>query len=201
MTAPILAVHSETPQPRVVERALTVLSSGGLVAWPTDTAYAIACSAGESNAVAALQKLKGGAHKPLALICPDLSDVSHFGNVSNFQYRVLKRNTPGPFVFILRASRHVPSALVNKQKEIGIRVPDWALATALCQGLGRPLVSTTATDEEGTILRDASDIQDALGKKLGLILDGGVLPDAQTTVVSLIDDAVEVTREGLGELR
>ena len=201
MAAPIIEVNAEHPQPRHVQRAVEVLSSGGLIAYPTDTYYGLGCDLGSKKGIERLYQLKGrDKKKPLSFLCPDLSDVAKYAHVSNFAYRTMKSLTPGAFTFILEATRLVPEAMMSKQKQVGIRVPDSELARALAAALGRPIVTTSATDAEGEPLIDAKDIKDALGHGLDLILDGGVRLMEPSTVVSLLDDQLEVLRQGKGQL-
>jgi tRNA threonylcarbamoyl adenosine modification protein (Sua5/YciO/YrdC/YwlC family) len=200
-SAPIIEVKAEFPQPRHVQRAVEVLSSGGVIAYPTDTYYGLGCDLGSKKGIEKLYQLKGrDRKKPLSFLCPDLSDVAKYAHVSNFAYRTMKSLTPGAFTFILEATRLVPEAMMSKQKQVGIRVPDSELARALAAALGRPIVTTSATDSEGEPLIDAKDIKDALGHGLDLILDGGVKLMEPSTVVSLIDDQIEVLRQGKGQL-
>jgi tRNA threonylcarbamoyl adenosine modification protein (Sua5/YciO/YrdC/YwlC family) len=201
MAAPILAVDISHPNPRHVARAVEVLSRGGLIAYPTDTYYGLGCDLTSKKAIERLYQLKGrDKKKPLSILCPDLSDVAKYAHVSNFAYRTMKGLTPGAFTFILEATRLVPEMMMSKQKQVGIRVPDVPLARALAAGLGRPLVTTSASDEQGEPLIDAKDIKDKLGHGLDLILDGGVTLIEPSTVVSLIGDSIEVLRQGKGRL-
>ncbi|MFY0522894.1 L-threonylcarbamoyladenylate synthase [Archangium gephyra] len=200
-SAPIIEVNADFPQPRHIQRAVEVLSSGGVIAYPTDTYFGLGCDLGSKKAIEKLYQLKGrDRKKPLSFLCPDLSDVAKYAHVSNFAYRTMKSLTPGAFTFILEATRMVPEAMMSKQKQVGIRVPDSELARALAAALGRPIVTTSATDAEGEPLIDAKDIKDALGHGLDLILDGGVRLMEPSTVVSLIDDQLEVLRQGKGQL-
>ncbi|MCI0569321.1 MAG: threonylcarbamoyl-AMP synthase [Myxococcaceae bacterium] len=201
-SAPILTLHPEHPAPRLVQRAVDVLASGGLVAYPTDTSYALGCDLHARRSIERLYQLKRrDVRKPLSVLVPDLGDVARYAMVSNFAYRILRRHTPGPFTFVLPATRLVPDIMMTRQKQVGIRVPDAALARALAAGLGRPLATTSATNPEGgELLLDARDIKDTLGHGLELILDGGVVPAEPGTIVSLVGDVVEVLRQGKGDL-
>ncbi len=200
-SAPIIEVNADFPQPRHIQRAVEILSSGGVIAYPTDTYFGLGCGLGSKKGIEKLYKLKGrDKKKPLSFLCPDLSDVAKYAHVSNFAYRTMKSLTPGAFTFILEATRLVPEAMMSKQKQVGIRVPDSELARALAAALGRPIVTTSATDAEGEPLIDAKDIKDALGHGLDLILDGGVRLMEPSTVVSLLDDQLEVLRQGKGQL-
>jgi tRNA threonylcarbamoyl adenosine modification protein (Sua5/YciO/YrdC/YwlC family) len=201
LAAPILEVDIQHPQPRHIARAVQVLERGGLIAYPTDTYYGLGCDLMSKKAIERLYQLKGrDKKKPLSFLCPDLSDVAKYAHVSNFAYRTMKSLTPGAFTFILEATRTVPEIMMNKQKQVGIRVPDAPLARALAAGLGRPLITTSASDDEGEPLIDAKDIKEKLGHGLDLILDGGVTLMEPSTVVSLIGDSLEVLRQGKGRL-
>ncbi len=199
--APIIEVNADHPQPRHVQRAVEILSNGGVIAYPTDTYYGLGCDLGSKKGIEKLYQLKGrDRKKPLSFLCPDLSDVAKYAHVSNFAYRTMKGLTPGAFTFVLEATRLVPDAMMTKQKQVGIRVPDSGLARALAAALGRPIVTTSATNEEGEPLIDSKDIKDVLGNRLDLILDGGVRLMEPSTVVSLVDDHIEVLRQGKGQL-
>jgi tRNA threonylcarbamoyl adenosine modification protein (Sua5/YciO/YrdC/YwlC family) len=201
MAAPILEVSADHPQPRHVQRAVEVLERGGVIAYPTDTYYGLGCDLGSKKGIERLYQLKGrDRKKPLAFLCPDLSDVAKYAHVSNFAYRTMKSLTPGAFTFVMKATRLVPEAMMTKQKEVGIRVPDSELARALAAALGRPIITTSATDAAGEPLIDARDIKEALGHGLDLILDGGVRLMEPSTVVSLVEDRLEVLRQGKGQL-
>ena len=199
--APIVEVDPVHPQPRVVERAAKVLEDGGLIAYPTDTYYGIGCDLNSKKAIDRLYGLKGrDRKKPFAFLCPDLSDVAKYAKVSNFAYRYMKQLTPGPFTFVLEATRLVPEMMQTKQRQVGIRVPQAPLMLAIAAELGRPIVTTSATDLDGEVLTDARSIKDSLGNRLDLILDGGLQPSEPSTVVSLINDEIEVLRQGKGIL-
>ncbi|MFL5319950.1 MAG: L-threonylcarbamoyladenylate synthase [Myxococcaceae bacterium] len=199
MAAPIVEIDPEHPNPRQLQRALELLEHDGLIAYPTDTYYGIGCDLTSKKGIDRIYELKGrDRQKPLSFICHDLSHVADYALVSNFAYRTMKSLTPGPFTFILQATRYVPNIMQTKQKNVGIRVPESTLARELSKRLGRPLVSTSATDREGNALSDARDIKDALGNQLDLILDGGVQHLEPSTVVSLLNDEIEVLRQGKG---
>jgi tRNA threonylcarbamoyl adenosine modification protein (Sua5/YciO/YrdC/YwlC family) len=201
MSANIVEVDPVHPNPRHVQRALELLRSGGVIAYPTDTYFGVGCDLFNKKAIEKLYALKGrDRRKPLAFLCPDLSDVAKYGHVSNFAYRTMKQLTPGPFTFILQATRLVPEMLMTKQKQVGIRVPDAPLAQRLGAELGHPLVTTSASDQEGNVLLDAKDIKEQIGHALDLILDGGVIQNEPSTILSLLDDQIEVIRQGKGRL-
>ncbi len=197
--APILEVSLKHPSPRHIERAVEVLHRDGLLAYPTDTYFGLGCSISSKKAIERLYQIKGRErHKPLSFLCPDLSDVANYAIVSNFAYRTMKHLTPGPFTFILQATKLVPKIMQTGQKQVGIRVPDAPLIRALCLALGKPLVTTSATDRQNQPLLDGRDIKDALGDALDLILDGGSQTVEPSTVISLENDEVVVLRQGKG---
>lgn len=199
MVAPIAEVDVHHPQPRVVARAAAALEAGGLVAYPTDTFYGIGCDVFSKLAVEKLHRLKGGnTQKLLALLCPDLSGVSKYAKVSNFAYRTMRQLTPGPFTFVLEATKLVPHVMQTKQREVGIRVPQSPVMLAIVTQLGRPVVTTSATTPDGAVLEDAATIKEKLGHLLELVLDGGVQRSDPSTVVSLIGDQINVLRQGAG---
>ncbi len=200
-SAPIVEVDPVHPQPRTIERAVKVLEDGGLIAYPTDTYYGVGCDLNSKKAIDRLYGVKNrDRRKPLAILCPDLSDVARYAKVSNFAYRIMRQLTPGPFTFVLEATKLVPDMMQSKQKQVGIRVPQAPLMLAIAAALGRPIVTTSATDMDGRVLTDAKEIKEVLGQRLDLILDGGPQPDEPSTVVSLLDDQIEVLRQGKGIL-
>ncbi len=199
MPAPLAQIDFEHPQPRTIRRAVDALEDGELIAYPTDSCYALGCDARARRAVERLYALKGRDHrKPFALLVPDLSDVARYAIVSNFAYRVLRQHTPGPFTFVLPATRLVPELLLNRQKQVGIRVPAAPVATELSAQLAAPLVTTTASGEDGEPMADPRDIKERYGHALALVLDAGLQAGHPSTVVSLLDDAVAILRQGGG---
>ncbi len=197
--AVMLSVHPDSPQGRHIARACEALRSGGVVVYPTDTVYGLGCDITQKRAVEKIIRIKGrDPKKPMSFVCSDLTHISRYARVSNFSYRILKRHLPGPYTFILEASREVPKMLLTRQKTVGIRVPDHAVALALVAELGNPVLSTSANPSGGDPLNDPAEIRTVLGKQVDLILDSGVLPRMPSTVVSLVDDRVQVLREGAG---
>jgi tRNA threonylcarbamoyl adenosine modification protein (Sua5/YciO/YrdC/YwlC family) len=199
MTAPILLIDALHPQPRPLERAVAALQLGELIAYPTDSYYGLGCDLASKRAIDRLYLLKGHDRKrPMSLLVPDLSDLSQYAKVSNFAYRVIRHLAPGPFTFILEATRAVPAAMQTRQKTVGLRITDHAVAKALCQGLGHPLVTTSAQRGD-RVLIGADEIQDEFGHGLTLILDGGPHENEPSTVLSLVGDQVELIRQGRGD--
>jgi tRNA threonylcarbamoyl adenosine modification protein (Sua5/YciO/YrdC/YwlC family) len=201
VAAPILTVDPNHPHGRSVERAAEVLRRGGLIAYPSGTGYGIGCDLGSKKAIDHLYAIKrSDRRKPFSILCPDLSDVARYAIVSKFAYRMMRQHAPGPFTFVLQATRLVPEMMTSKQKQVGIRIPSLPWVQALLAALARPLVNSSATDSLETPLVDPMSIKDKLGHALELIVDGGIQPSEPSTVVSLIDDEVEVLRQGQGVL-
>ncbi len=200
MAGPILEIDAQHPQPRLIERAVSALESGGIIAYPTDTYYAIGCDLLNKRAVEKLYRLKQRPkNKPLSFLCADLSDASKYAHISNFAYRTMKRMVPGPFTFVLPATRLTPEVAMTRQKTVGIRISGAAIPQALVERRGHPLLTTSAT-WEGEPLNDPRSIKERLGHGLDLIVDGGYQVFEPSTVVSLLDDEIEVLREGKGKV-
>ena len=201
MTAPIWSIDAEHPQPRVVEKAAGVLSSGGLVGLPTDTYYAIACDLFDKRAIERIYQLKQlpRTHE-LSFICADLAEVARYAMLDNAAFRVLRRKTPGPFTFILPATRLVPDLALRRQKTVGIRLPDSPVVLEVVRRLAHPVVSTSAATPDGEVLIDARDVRDRLGHGLDLILDGGYRRAEPSSVVDLTGSEPRVVRVGKGDV-
>ena len=194
-------IHSENPQLRLINQAVEIVRKGGVIAYPTDSAYALGCHIGDKKALERIRQIRqlDAAHN-FTLVCRDLSDLGTYAQVNNASYRLLKAYTPGPFTFILQAGREVPRRLVHpKRKTIGVRVPENEITQALLRELGEPLMSSTLIlpDDEYP-LTDPVEIRDLLEHHLDLVIDGGFCGLEPTTVVNLEDDAPRVTRQGRG---
>ena len=197
--APIQHVDPDHPQPRYVQRAVAILEEGGIVAYPTDTYYALGCDLFQRKAMERLSTLKRrDDRKPFAFLCKDLGEVAKYGIVSNEHYRLMRRILPGPYTIVLEATRVVPRTALTRQRQVGVRVPDSPIALALVTALGRPLATTSAALPGEPVLIDANDIQDHLGHGIDLILDGGVTLNEPSTVLDLTGPVVVVLREGKG---
>lgn len=198
--APIVAIDPVHPQPRLVERAVSVLAAGGLLALPTDTYYGLGCDLFDKRAIERIYQLKQlpRSHE-LSFLCADLAEISRYAIVENAAYRVLRRKTPGPYTFILPATRLVPDLLLRRQKTVGIRVPESPIALEIVRKLSHPLISTSAATPDGEVLIDPKDIKERLGHGLDLILDGGYKPNEPSTVIDLTGPEPVVVRQGKGD--
>jgi tRNA threonylcarbamoyl adenosine modification protein (Sua5/YciO/YrdC/YwlC family) len=194
-----LPINPNHPEPRKIQRAAEALRKGGVIAYPTDTVYGLGCDIHQKRAVERLYQIKRmPKDQPLAFICPDLSDIARYAVVDNQTYRILKRCLPGPYCFILQATREVPKIMMMKRKTVGIRVPDHPVAQALLAELGNPIVSTSATYED-EVLVDPSDINDRF-RALEMVLDADMGGAEPSTVVDLTGDDPVVRREGVGPI-
>jgi tRNA threonylcarbamoyl adenosine modification protein (Sua5/YciO/YrdC/YwlC family) len=197
----LVEVNTDHPEPRKIARAVEALQAGEVIAYPTDTVYGLGADIHSKKGADRLYQIKGMARShPLAFICPDLSEIAKYAIVDNQIYRVLRRFLPGPYCFILEATREVPRLLQTKQKTIGIRVPNHAVITAVVRELGRPVISTTAQSsgmEQPHV--DPAEIDDDFSG-LALVLDGGAGGVVPTTVVDLTKSPPEIVRHGLGDV-
>jgi tRNA threonylcarbamoyl adenosine modification protein (Sua5/YciO/YrdC/YwlC family) len=197
----LLKINHENPQGRLISRVVETLKQGGLIAYPTDTTYGIGCNIFNNRGVRNIYKIKQrDARKPFSFICADLSDAANYAHVSNFAFKIMKRHLPGPYTFVLESTRVVPDILTTRQKTVGIRIPADEIALAIVRELGHPLVTTSANLTGETPLHDPVEIEEAMGRMLDLVIDGGIRYGDPSTVISLIDDRVEVLREGCGDI-
>ncbi|MDR0965609.1 MAG: threonylcarbamoyl-AMP synthase [Myxococcales bacterium] len=200
MTAQIFQIHPVDPQPRLLDKAAQALQRGGLIAYPTDSYYGLGCDLLDRRAIDRLYQLKGrDRRKPMSFLVADLSEVSRYAKVSNFAYRILRHLTPGPFTFVLEATRLVPEIMQTRQQTVGLRVPENVVAHALCERLGHPIVSTSARNRDGEVLRDPEELRDEFSHGLDIILDAGISENDPSTVLSLVGDTVTLLRQGKGD--
>ncbi|MHB8623037.1 MAG: L-threonylcarbamoyladenylate synthase [Sulfuricaulis sp.] len=195
-------IHSTHPQLRLIKRTVEIVRTGGVIAYPTDSSYALGCHIGDKQAMERLRRIRrvDNQHN-FTLVCRDLSEVALYARVSNADYRLLKANTPGPYTFILPATREVPRRLQHpRRKTIGLRVPDHVIAQALLTELGEPLMSSTLImPGEVLPLSDPEEIRDRLEHEVDLVVDGGFCGLEPTTVVELENGRATLTRQGKGD--
>ncbi len=196
----ILAINPDHPEPRKIRRAVEALEAGGVIAYPTDTVYGLGCDLMNKHAIERLYAIKGmDRSHPLAFVCPDLSDIAKYAIVDNQVYRLLRRFLPGPYTFILAATREVPKLVQMRRKNVGIRVPACEATRTLARELGRPIISSTAARPGDEPHVDPHEI-DAAFRGLALVLDGGAGGLVPTTVIDLTQSPPEIVREGAGDV-
>lgn len=201
--AQYFSIHPSNPQPRLIAKVAAIVRDGGVIAYPTDSSYAIGCHVGDLAAVQRIRRIRGiDDRHHLTLVCRDLSEISRYARVDDRQFRLLKRGTPGGYTFLLQATREVPRRLQHpKRSTIGIRVPNHPVALALLAELNEPLLSSTLIlPGETEPLHEAEAIRAALGRQLDLVVDGGVCDGGATTVIDLAIDPPEIVRYGRGDL-
>jgi len=198
----LLEINPYNPQPRLISQVVDVLQKGGVICYPTDTMYGIGCDIFNQKAVKRVHQLKRRPkHKPFSFMCSDLKNISEYGHVGNTAYRLMRKCLPGPYTFVLSGTKLVPKIMLTHQKTVGIRVPDHPICSDLIQGLGNPVLTTSALLEKGTEPpQDGYDVNDLFGNQIDLIIDGGQILPEPSTVVSLIDDQPEILREGKGDV-
>lgn len=195
-----LSIHPVDPEKRKIARAVEELDRGAVVLYPTDTVYALGCAIDARRAIERLYRLKQmDRRRALSLICPDIREASRYAVISDYAYRQMRRLTPGPYTFLLEATREVPRVLLDKRRVMGIRIPGAVITQALVQALGRPLLTTSAIPPGAErAVTDVDEAKEAWPSGIDLFLDGDVVPGVPSTIVSLIGDQLEVVRQGLG---
>jgi tRNA threonylcarbamoyl adenosine modification protein (Sua5/YciO/YrdC/YwlC family) len=194
----LLPIDPNHPEPRKVARAVAALEQGEVIGYPTDTVYGLGCDLFSKKGVDRLYAIKGMPRShPLAFICPDLADIARYAIVEKPVYRVLRHFLPGPYCFIVEATREVPKLVQTKRRTVGIRVPQNEVILAVTRALGRPIISTTAQREGGDPFVDPDEIDESF-KGLSMVLDGGAGGMVPTTVIDLTKSPPEVLREGAG---
>ncbi len=200
--AQYLEIHPENPQPRLISQAVAMVQKGGLMVYPTDSGYSLGCHIGDKGALDRIRRLRQlDKDHNFTLVCRDLSELATYARVDNATFRLLKNHTPGPYTFLLKATGEVPRRLMHpKRKTIGIRVPDNAIALALLEALGEPIMSSSfIMPDRETQLIEAYDINETYGNQLDLVINGGHCGDKPTTVVDLTDGTPQILRAGAGQ--
>lgn len=205
MAAELIEIHPVTPQPRLIERVVECLRNGGLIIYPTDTVYAMGCDIHNNRAVERLSHVKGMKVKKnnFSIICHDLSHIAEYAKVSNLVFKTMKKVLPGPYTFILPATNHLPKTLQTNRKSIGIRVPNHPIPYEIISALGNPIITTSLKDDNDTFIEYPNDIgviYEQNKNRVDMIIDGGWCGIIASTVIDANTDAMEVVREGLGEV-
>ena len=205
MSAEFLEIHPETPEYRKIKEVVSVLEKGGIIAYPTDSVYNFGCSLNNKRAIEKLAKLKNIKLKKanFSLICHDLKTIDEYTNpFSRGVFKVLNKNLPGPFTFILNASNQIPKLFDTKKKEIGIRIPDNKICLEIVESLGVPMVTTSIHHEDEIVeyITDPESIFEKFEHQVDLVIDGGIGNNEPSTVVDCTNDELDIVRQGIGEL-
>ncbi len=201
--AQLFSVHPDDPQPRLIRQAAGMVREGAVIAFPTDSSYALGCHLGDKDALQRMRQIRGlGEDHYFTLMCRDLSEISHYARVNNVQFRQIKANTPGSYTFILTATKEVPRRLQHpKRSTVGLRIPDNAIALALLEEMGEPLLTTTLIlSGDESPLGDAEEIRARLDRVIDAVVDGGPVTHQPTTVIDLTGEAPLVLRRGKGDV-
>lgn len=199
----MLIINPQNPQPRLIAQVVEALRHGAVICYPTDTVYGIGCDIFNQKAVKRVHQLKRQPNdKPFSFMCSSLKDVSAYCYISNSAYRLMKKNLPGPYTFVLTTMKIVPKIMTSKQKTVGIRVPDNAICRALIEALGNPILTTSASLEgQGLPLAEAYELEEKLGGLVDIIIDGGPVYPEPSSVISLTGANPEILRQGKGDFR
>ena len=201
--AKLIEIHPTDPQPRRVAATAQIIRSGGLIAYPTDSSYAFGCHIGDKRAIDRIHRIRRTDKKHnFTLVCRDLSEISTYARVDNWAYRLIRSLTPGPYTFILPATRGVPKRLQNpKRRTIGLRVPDHPLVQAVLDSLGEPIMSSTLTlPGDSMPMTDPVEIEERIGHQIDAIIDAGPVGIEPTSVLDLTSGSVEILRKGKGDV-
>lgn len=201
--AKLIDIHPKDPQARRVKAVVEIIRNGGLIAYPTDSSYAFGCHIGDKKAIDRIHRIRRTDKKHnFTLVCADLTEISVYARVDNWAYRMIKSMTPGPYTFILPATREVPKRLQNpKRRTIGLRVPDHILVRAILEELGEPIMSSTLLlPGDDLPLTDPLEIEHRIGHQIEAIIDSGPAGIEPTTVLDLSKDSVEILRVGKGDV-
>jgi len=197
----VIAINSQNPQMRLIRKAVEILKDGGVIIYPTDTVYGLGCDLSNKRGIERIYDIKRRNKKqPLSFVCSDLKHISQYARVTDYAYKTMKRLLPGPYTFILEASRLVPKIILPKRPTTGIRVPDNEICLSLIRELGQPIISTSVKTLDGEDLGNPSIIDEHFGHIVDLIIDGGVIDPQPSSVISLMDDTVEIIRIGKGDV-
>jgi len=191
----------ERPRKRITELIKNTLIEGGIIAYPTDTFYGFGCDLFNIKAIRLLYQIKRLDHKrPMSIICSDFKEISKYGVITDFAFDILKRYLPGPYTFVLKAKKIMPKLLMTDKKEVGIRVPDHPVPIGLVKLIERPVINTSARIAGEEILTDSKEIEKKFKGMIDLVIDGGIIIGEPSTVIKMVDDKVEVLREGKGRV-
>ena len=199
----LVKIYGDNPSQRELKRVVEALERDGIVIYPTDSVYAFGCSLRSAKAVERLRRLRGRSEAPLTVVFHDIAQVAEYCRVDNAVFRILKRNLPGPFTFLLPASSRVPDKALERRRTIGIRIPAHPVARAVVEALGCPMITASVKDDDEVVeyTTDPELIEERYGREVSLVIDGGMGDNVPTTVVDLTGGEPEIVREGRAELQ
>lgn len=199
----LVKIYGDNPSERELKRVVEALERDGIVIYPTDSVYAFGCSLRSAKAVERLRRLRGRSEAPLTVVFHDIAQVAEYCRVDNAVFRILKRNLPGPFTFLLPASSRVPDKALERRRTIGIRIPAHPVARAVVEALGCPMITASVKDDDEVVeyTTDPELIEERYGREVSLVIDGGIGDNVPTTVVDLTGGEPEIVREGRAELQ
>ena len=199
----LVKIYGDNPSERELKRVVEALERDGIVIYPTDSVYAFGCSLRSAKAVERLRRLRGRSEAPLTVVFHDIAQVAEYCRVDNAVFRILKRNLPGPFMFLLPASSRVPDKALERRRTIGIRIPAHPVARAVVEALGCPMITASVKDDDEVVeyTTDPELIEERYGREVSLVIDGGMGDNVPTTVVDLTGGEPEIVREGRAELQ
>ncbi len=198
----IIEINPDNPQLRHIRRVVDQINHGAVICYPTDTGYGIGCNIFSPKAIKKIVRLKKRpVNKPFSFMCYDLKNISQYAHVSNTAYRLLKKNLPGPYTFVLPGTKLVPKVMTTKQKTVGIRVPENTICRSLLEGLGSPIINTSIpVDDDTAPPTEAYQIEMLLNNRVDVIIDGGPVYPDPSSVIDLTGDSPEILREGKGDV-
>jgi tRNA threonylcarbamoyl adenosine modification protein (Sua5/YciO/YrdC/YwlC family) len=197
----MISINNQNPQMRLIKKAVDVLRDGGIIIYPTDTVYGLGCDLSNKKGIEKIYEIKKRDKKePLSFVCSDLKHISQYAKVTDYAYKTMRRLLPGPYTFILEASRLVPKMILPKRQTSGIRVPDNNICLNLIRELEQPIISTSVKTPDGEHLGNPYLIDECFGKIVDIIIDGGIINPEPSSVISLVDDEIEILRIGKGDV-
>lgn len=198
----IIEINPHNPQPRMIKQVVESIRHGAVICYPTDTGYGIGCDIFNPKAIRRIELLKRRPHhKPFSFMCSDLKNISEYAHVSNTAYRLLRKNLPGPFTFVLPGTKLVPKVMTTRQKTVGIRVPENAICRSLIEELGSPIITTSIpVRDDVPVPAEAYEIEELIGNRVDLIIDGGPVYPDPSSIIALTGDVPEILRVGKGDV-
>ena len=197
----IIKINPENPQQRLIRKVADTLKEGGVIAYPTDTIYGLGCDLYQKDAIKRIHRLKRHSkNKRLSIICADLKDISNYAYVPDYAYRIMKTLIPGPYTFILEATKLVPKIMLTNQQTVGIRVPDNNISLTLVRELEHPIITTSVTRPDESLYNDPEEIDQMFGRQIDMVIDGEIIVAEHSSIIDLTDEYPQILRPGKGDV-